>query len=148
MGHRLSAEDRRRLLHMERGTAGLNRRQFLTLAGLALGGAACSPGPYAMPILRRGDDDTPMPSMKAKGLYERDVSAYLPEGLTGRYFFGGGYMGREGIEPQSILVELDANRGVVRRSAYTYDIDEGKPLTRLAGADAVELLEVVRRIAG
>ncbi|MBH25634.1 MAG: hypothetical protein CMH57_14525 [Myxococcales bacterium] len=131
---------------MERGVAGLSRRQFLTLAGLALGGAACSPGPYASPILRQ--ESAPLPPMRARGVEERDVSAYLPSHLTGRYFFGGGWMGRQGVEPQSVLVELDANRGVIRRSTYTYDIDEGRPLTSIAGADAVELLEVVRRIAG
>lgn len=129
------------------GEVGLSRRQFLTMAAIGLGGAACTPGAYRMPTAsgRSGDDAL---AMRQGTYWERDVSAQLPEGLEGRYYFGGGYMGREGLEPQSVLVELDANRGVLRRSAYTYNIREGAPLTNVAGAKAEELLEVVRRIAG
>ncbi len=129
--------------------AGLSRREALAALGLAGLGAACS-GPYLMPERARlgAGVDPNEPPPQRYDYFERDVSAYLPEGLTGRYYFGGGYLGGELAEPQSTLVALDAERGVLRRAAYTYAVRRGQPFTSLGGADARAVLDVVHQIGG
>lgn len=128
---------------------GFSRREVLSALGLSTLAGACG-GPYVMPSWADGGAPGVEPSlaMSRHDYFERDVSAYLPSGLTGRYYFGGGFLGREGIEPQSVLVELDAERGLLRRASYTYAVRRGEPFTDLGGEGASQVLEVVRQIAG
>ena len=79
---------------------------------------------------------------------QRDIADHLPDGLEGTYYFGGGFLGGDEREPQSTLVELDAGRGRLRRTAFTYKVNRGKPFTDLGGSDAQTMLSIVHRIAG